>query len=695
MIKNRIVWLLSMLILMWIPSTVMSQKVVDESNQGEYIEDVIGSLEGDEDFDYNVLFDILLDKLQNPLHLNKASYDDLKDIKLLNDIQIEEILSHRSTSGEFISILELQSLPSMDMESIRMLLPFVTVNEDTRDYQYSIGEMLQNGRGTLYLKTRQVLEEQDGYISDSNGDTDYAGSPTRIYTRLQYAHTNKLKLGITAEKDAGEEWFRGSNKQGFDFYSAHFHLKDYNRTFKDIVIGDYSVSFGQGLILQNQFGGGKSAFTMNVKRGGRVLKSYGSINEYNFYRGAGATIYVSDRVQFTPFVSIKNVGGTLSEQDTSAIGEEFLAFSSIKEDGLHRTDNEIAKKNAIQQFSTGGNLTYRNGSAKIGLNVLYDSFNKAFDRSDQLYNKYRFRGTSLLNGSIDYSYIYQNLNLFGEVAMSDNGKMALLSGLLMSLDTKVDVSLMYRNYDRAYQSLASNSFGETTSTNNESGLYLGLAVRLNNNWSINAYGDIWKHEWLRFRRDAPSEGREYLVRFNYNKRRKRNFYLQYKYETKEINSSNPDLVIDQLVPLYLHRFRIHHTIQVNKEIELRQRFEYSYFEDDRPATTGFLVYQDIMYKPQNIRLKMSARLAYFNIEDFDNRIYTYERDLIYEFFIPFFQNQGWRYYLNLKYDWHRNFTTELRYSQTRYTNIDEIGSGNEQIIGNTRSEYKAQIRYRF
>jgi hypothetical protein len=33
--------------------------------------------------------------------------------------------------------------------------------------------------------------------------------------------------------------------------------------------------------------------------------------------------------------------------------------------------------------------------------------------------------------------------------------------------------------------------------------------------------------------------------------------------------------------------------------------------------------------------------------------------------------------------------------QTRYTDRDEIGSGNERIDGNTRSELRLQIRFKW
>lgn len=45
--------------------------------------------------------------------------------------------------------------------------------------------------------------------------------------------------------------------------------------------------------------------------------------------------------------------------------------------------------------------------------------------------------------------------------MSENKKIATINGLVLSLDPKVDISIVHRYYDRAYQSLYANAFLKT------------------------------------------------------------------------------------------------------------------------------------------------------------------------------------------------------------------------------------------
>ncbi|HNU57535.1 MAG TPA: hypothetical protein PKN30_13175, partial [Flavobacteriales bacterium] len=58
--------------------------------------------------------------------------------------------------------------------------------------------------------------------------------------------------------------------------------------------------------------------------------------------------------------------------------------------------------------------------------------------------------------------LYRNLTWFGEAATSANGGMAMNTGLLLSLDKRVSMSLLYRNYGRDYHGLYSVAFAEGT-----------------------------------------------------------------------------------------------------------------------------------------------------------------------------------------------------------------------------------------
>lgn len=669
------------------------------------IEEYIENNELGEDFDFNTLFDNLITYQEQPLDLNKATEQELRDLQILSDIQVNGILYHRASTGPFIDFYELQSINGFDMLSVRTLRPFVTVGSSKGSVRTQVVDRLKAGRSTLFLKWRRTLEDRRGFETGVDSETGlatpapYEGDPNYLYTRYRFSAGRQLSFGFTAEKDAGESFFRGTNRrQGFDFWSAFAYAEDLGNRITAVALGDYTISMGQGLVLHNGFGTGKSSLVMNLKKGGRTIRPYSSVNEFNFFRGGAVTLQLGDRLQITPFLSHKVINGRV---DTVAVTEQDV-FTALAVDGLHRTASEIARKNTTRQTNAGATVNWQaTRNLKIGLNYLYTEFSRPLQRSPTLFNKFVFAGTTLSNASVDYSYRNRNFNFFGEVAISDNGATSMMHGVLATLDRRVDLSMAYRDYGRDYHVLFPNSFGESVRPVNERGLYIGTIVRPARRWTVSAYADFYQFPWARFRIDAPSSGRDYLLRVDYYVKRKFNAYVQYRWERKGINGSS-DAVIDPLESLTLRRFRINVSTKLTKALELRNRVEWSWAYREQ-SSAGYLLYQDLIYKPIQSPWSFTARYAIFDINSFDSRIYAYENDILYEFRIPFFQDTGQRYYINARYRLARPLTVEFRLAQTILSRADDVqkpedlsfSGGNQLIRGNRFTEVKAQIRYIF
>lgn len=681
--------IINILFIILISQIGRSQSLIN-NNQEDFIENFIQSIESEGEFDFINLFDELKYIYEHPLDINTATYDDFKKLYILNDIQIADIIDHRNKYGNFIEIYELQSIPSLSLQELKNIQKFLTTDNRT-SATIPVMDMINESSNTAFLKWRRILETQKGYTDQSSENSRYLGDPNRLYVRYQMRYANNLKIGLNMEKDEGEP-FLNSVQKGFDFYSGHIHLRDYTPRLKDLVIGDYSVSLGQGLILHNNFGTGKSSYVMDIKKGGRVLRGYSSINEVNFYRGAAATYSINDDITATGFVSKKDIDATTS---TIPNDDGFDFFSSVVNNGLHRSINERNRINTVNELALGGRVKYQTGNLTLAYNLLYTRFDQVFQRRSTLYNRFLFTGDQLINQSFDYSYRYRNFNFFGETAMSDNNALANVHGLLIGLNKFADLSLLYRNYDPSYQSLFSNSFGERNITNNEEGLYLGIILKPSNEFTISAYADHWKNPWVRFRTDSPSRGKEYLVRLNYLIRKKANFYVQYKFEQREQNIAGDDLKIDQTNPFNLERLRAHASYKLDDVWELRSRLELSRYVEGAQDDFGYLIYQDIIFKPKLSNLSINGRIAYFNTAGFDTRIYTYESDLLYEYFVPFYSDNGWRYYANFKYYLNRNLTFEFRAAQTNFIDRLTIGSGGNEINGSTQTQVKAQVKISF
>ncbi len=104
-----------------------------------------------------------------------------------------------------------------------------------------------------------------------------------------------------------------------------------------------------------------------------------------------------------------------------------------------------------------------------------------------------------------------------------------------------------------------------------------------------------------------------------------------------------------------------------------------------------MIYQDILYRPNNFKLEASFRFCLFDTEGFNSRIYTYENDVLYAFSVPSFFDIGQRYYLMIRYKALKQLDFWVRFSRTTYQNRRTIGSGADEIEGNKKTEIKIQM----
>ncbi|MEZ4986593.1 MAG: helix-hairpin-helix domain-containing protein, partial [Saprospiraceae bacterium] len=680
--------------------TLPTELIPDLSEQR--LEDLLQDADEEADFDLNTIFEDLATYQKNPLNLNEATEEAIRDLGLLSDVQISNLLAYRETMQGFIAIYELQAVEGMDVETIRRILPFVNLGRaDADNFQASLKEMLTTGDNELYLRWNRVLETQRGFrpLEERPDSTPYLGDPNQLYFRFRHFYSNRLSIGFTAEKDRGEEFFTGSNRKGFDYYSAHFFLQDYNKRLRALALGDYTANFGQGLILFAGFGYGKSSLVTSVRRGGRTLRKYSSVNEALFLRGAATTLALSDRLELTALVSWRGRDGNLLQaQDTldNDFDNDFTQFSSLNLSGLHRTAAEIEDRNAIQHTAIGASVKWKATKGHIALNAVHNRLDKTLTLTPRVYNRFYFSGNQLTNASVDYSWRIRNLTLFGETAWSDNGAIATINGLLTTLHRNVNFAVVQRSYPRHFQTLLGDPFGETSGGRNEKGIYAGIEIHPFKHWIISAYYDVWEHPWLRVNADAPSRGQEYRFRITYFEKRRLDAYVELRNEIKGVNVKVFDSNLDALLPQQRLQMRLHCAYQINKALEWRGRLDWGL--TDNPINNqqqGFGIYQDILFTPIGMPFSFTSRIAYFDTDGYQVRFYNYEQGLLYNFSIPPYYNQGTRFYLNVRYKGIRNLTLEARYARTYWANQDEIGSGLESTGKPIRSEVGAQLKYKF
>lgn len=620
-----------------------------------------------------------------PINLNKTNAGELKNLIFLSPLQIGNFFSYLANGNKLLDVLELQAIPGFDPETINRLLPFVIVRPSLAYDQLKLRQLHIEGKNDLILRYSTVLQRQKGF-RDLPGSR-YLGSPEKLLLRYRYHFSEIISAALVMEKDAGESLF--NKKTGIDHISANLTFHKLGRI-KNLVIGDYSLQFGQGLTLWSGFAFGKGPDVTSVAAKDLGLKPYTSSNEASFFRGMASTIDLVKNISLNAFISSRKLDASLKFMPDGTAG-----LSNINISGLHRTATELKNRKSLQQQVYGTALQYITDNLNIGLIAYQSVYQHQFITGSQLYNAYGFTGKYLTNTGLHYNYTFNNIYFYGELAHSLQSGWAMVSGALATLSPKIAAVLLYRSYDKDYHNFFSKAVGEGTETNNEKGLYLGLNYTPVKNLMCSVYADYFKFPWLKYRIDAGSSGHEAFGQLVYTKGKTFKATLRFKREQKQQNpdagNSSPDL--EQVLK---HNYRLDWSWKANRKLNFHQRSEIAQYQKGiKKIEIGYLIFQDMDYAPMSSRFTGNIRLAYFNTPSYNSRIYAYEDDVLYASGSGLYSGKGVRSFVNFRYRLTKQLDVWARHAISIYSNTETVGSGLDEIAGNQKAEVKFQLRYQF
>jgi len=644
----------------------------------------------DLDLNYQDLYENYLQLISNPLDLNKVTDEQLRSLYILNQEQINSIITYRLNAGTFISVYELQTI--LDREAFLKIIPFVTVPDATQSFNKNIFKRITTEQNNyLLLRWGRTVEQQQGYSEKASVYNRYAGPPDNFYARFRTSRLGDFSLGFTMKKDAGEtiNWNPSKKYYGFDYLS--FHIQAMNKgNVKNLIVGDYQAQFGQGITLGSVFGIGKNGEVVNTMRRTNLgFLPYTSTYEAGYFRGAALSYSLWRNFTLHTMVSSRGRDGSL-QIDTLSSTADFL--SSFSYTGLHRSPTEVANRNALTESNLASIVQFNKKSFDAGMILHHTQFSKPLLRSPSLYNQFEFNGTDNTNAGAYLNYNLSNYSFFSEFSQTINQGRAVVAGILTSLTPSLEASLVYRKFDRNFYSFYGNAIAESSIPQNESGMYWGWKYSFNKKYSLACYLDLFSFPWLKYRSYAPSDGSEWLVRLNMRPTKTVSVFLQVREESKQRN-----LGINN--NLYLtgngvkRNYWINCDYAANERLTFRSRVQYSSYSLAGKTTVGMVLIQDVTCAIG--RVSITGRFALFDTDDYDNRQYAYEQDAWLSFTFPAYYGKGIRNYLLIQYRFTRRMDLWVRWSQTRYADRSTIGSGGETITGDTRNDVKLQARIRF
>lgn len=594
---------------------------------------------------------------EHPININSDELVHLEEMGLLGIFQVEAVKKYRRQFGDLLFVDELLMLEEFSETTVAVITPLIYFgkSEKTQEQEkITVRKILFHGQHQVTLN----YAEKFGAATDEN----YLGSPRKIQLKYAYRYKQRFRIGVAMEKDVGEPFFFNGlsdsvrsivsqyRNAGFDFYGFYGYAADIRITegekgaliVKDLALGDYQLSFGQGLTLWSGMSLGKASGGSSVMKRAAGVRPKTSAGEGKFFRGAAASLKYRN-FYVTAFYSNRKIDATVILTDSL---DEPELVSALQESGYHRTLSELERRHAIRQQVFGGHLCYAGPRLEVGFTAYHLKLETPLELKPSKYNQYYFQGDRLTDFGLDFRWLLNNFVFFGELARSDNGAMAGLIGMTAKPIGYVNFSLLYRNYAKSYQSLFNGAFGESSRGQGEEGVYLGLQGAPSPSWELLAYCDFFRLTWLTSQVYNPSWGQEYSIKLSHQISHSATMQFSIKSKTKMKNSTD-DHVYSHYPIFYTKRSaKLQVSYGITNALSFSDNAAYChYYNDDGAESRGYLLSHDMAYKPPSRPFTLTFRYAIFSSDDYNSRISVYENDVLGAFSIPSLSGTGQRIYL--------------------------------------------------
>lgn len=604
-------------------------------------------------------------------NLNTVTAEELSSILLLSPQQIHDLIKHRNTYGKLLSVLELQVLPSWDVKTIKQLIPFLYINNgnDKINVKHSIAE----GKHLLLYRTGG---KPNGYNNKDSWLT-----KNRQLLNYKFKYKDLFQAGWMIEKDAGEPKIT-------DHISLFFALKN-KGIIKQLLIGDFNVNMGQGLVHWQGYAFGRSSNLLSGYRQGNFIQPHTGTDENRFHRGVGLQLK-KGKFEFGAFLSKLKIDANVISDSINNV----QWVSSFLLSGIHRTESEIKDKNALTKFTWGGKIKVQLPTGSINLNMIQTNFSIPVQKRAQPYNQFAISGKHWRNMSIDLALSTSIGFLFSELAFDHQLDPAFNVGWLKSLDPKFDIAIIYRNMSARYRAFESNCISVNSEAGNESGLLMSFNFQPHAKHTLEGFIDFAQQFWPSFTSDRPVIAKLFSIQYTWRPNKKTEISTRYQIDTRANNQGYEDNHTSLIGEKITHRWRTHISFSPIESLTIRCRNEIvKVREEFKSFSSGQLSYVEFIFKPATEPLSISFRYTFFSTDDYSSRVYAYERDLSSYYSIPAHFDQGYRNYLLLQYNYKKAVKIQLKLINDQRREKNFLISNQQGPLKN--KEWRMQVIWEF
>lgn len=641
----------------------ISRLTAQEQEEGNLAAEISGELgEGEEDAYEQYRYECL----KRPLDLNKVTEQALIDLQMLESWHVQQFIQYRNQMGPFISIYELQAIPGWDISLIRKLVPYLRI------YPQLLDELKQT---VLTNGPQQSFWLRSGYQwpAGASGTQNWEGSPISLQLRYRYKISDRISAGFIADKDAGEPLFKGANRWGFDFNTAHLFLRG-RGVVKSIALGDFIINTGQGLLQWQGPAYRRNNGVTGVKRQGEVVQEYRASGEYFFHRGAAVSVR-KQHWEGIFYVSVRNV--TASSVLDSITRRTVI--STIQTGGYHRSLPEIENKNALQMRSAGFTLRYKKASFQLSLNGVAYTFSKPFKKADEPYRLFDFSGDRACLLSVDHSYTWRNMHFFGEAGVDQDLKMGLVQGMIAAVDTRFDMMIFAKRIEPGFTSFFGNAFTEKNFPENEQGWVIGAEYRVGSRWTFMGNAGETINFWPGYQEKELQRAWRSSVQIEARPDKKTMFRIGLQ-QSGPNNGEHKSLISGRFQTEFAAVWKI------------SGRWDWSRYSAPSVHSRGYSALAGLQFQPGLRPCGFSVQMQYYDTDDYNSRIYVSEGGVRYQRTIFMAYGNGLRTFLAFNYKLHSRPNIKYKYNinlSLKFAQTFDLGRGKEALSNRNTVEFNS------
>lgn len=587
----------------------------------DIIRDMYYELTEDENVEYTQFESDMIDLYRNPINLNACTEENLQQIPFLTPRVIDNILIYQHDYG-FDKPEELSLIEGLKSYQVRNLMYFVTIGQKAKKKTYP-SDIFRFAKHEITARI------------DARNIEHYEGDPVFAQVRYKFNYANRVQFGFTVRRDPGAP-------ARDMLYGGYIELRELG-PMKTIVAGNYDAEFGCGLVAASSFHLGKNGYVSNVG-----------------YREGGLRKHSSVSVS-----SLHGIGATARLYSDSTNRVELSAWYSMtrQNDSTHR-------------HVVGTNLSYRRHRLAVGatyVQKLYTDSIRPYNTT--YYNHNYFRGRQQAVLGVNARYNFGIVDVFGEVAMAQSGSHVLRPkwgfganvGARIYPAQDINIVALYRYYSPTFDNDLGYGFSESSRVGDEHGGYVGVEVNRWRRWTLSGYADAWYNRGPRFGvRDSATVGVDSRLEAEYRHSLSHSLRARFRTRVKGIGtrsqSANNSLT-NRLEGRLMYSYQ-QAGWRVQTEVDVIGNAACA----TAAADCGYAISQDVEYAFRQVPLTIQARAMGFRLRSWDNRLYSYENDVLYSFAIPAIYGVGGRAYLNLRWQIIKQLSLYFRGSFTLYSN---------------------------